>query len=68
MMKANIVVVILLAHLLQVLGLRCYKCNQTEIFTRKCVLDSADEVECSDGEVCSYGRTLYCMNFDDFTL
>lgn len=61
MMKANIFIVILLAYFLQTLGLKCYKCNQTEIFTKKCVFDSADEIECSNGDICSYGRTVKCM-------
>uniref|UniRef100_A0A336LX16 CSON007681 protein n=1 Tax=Culicoides sonorensis TaxID=179676 RepID=A0A336LX16_CULSO len=66
-MKANIFIniLILLAHLVQIFGLKCFKCNETERYTKKCVFDSSDEIECAIGEVCSFGRTVKSTNSPD---
>lgn len=61
-MQSNILAVVLI--LIQVLvclqranGLKCLRCNDTEIYTKKCVMDSSYEIECGPGEECTYGRT-----------
>lgn len=38
-------------------ALRCYRCNDTELYSKKCVAENAEVVVCADTEQCGFGRT-----------